>query len=51
MIGIGAIVKSIARSLEAAGTAAILGLRLTLGARRPQPCPIVSPVEAKRHWR
>jgi len=51
MIGFGAIVKLIAGVLEAAGSAAVFGLRLTLGVRRPRPCPIPIPVHAKRRRR
>ncbi len=48
MIGFGAIVKSIIRTLEDAASAAILGLRLTLGGRRLKPCPIPVKVEPRR---
>src|SRR3954453_16055468 len=51
MIGIGAIVKSFARVLEVAGSAAVLGLRLALGDRRPKPCPIPVLDDARRRRR
>jgi hypothetical protein len=44
MIGFGAIVKSFAKALEVAVSAAKLGLRLAPGDRRPKLCPI--PVDA-----
>jgi len=51
MIGFGAIVKSIARVLEVAGAAVVLGLQQALGGRRPRLCPIPIPAEAKRRRR
>ena len=48
MIGFGAIVKSFARALDQAGSAAIFGLRLALGIRRPKPCPIPIPADRRR---
>jgi hypothetical protein len=45
MIGFGAIVKSFAKALEIAVSAANLGLRLSPGDRRPKLCPI--PVDAR----
>lgn len=50
MIGFGAIVKTIARVIEAKGSAAIQGLRLTFG-QRPKLCPIVIPAEVKHRRR
>ena len=48
MIGIGAIVKSFARALEVAISAATPGLRLAFGNRLPKPCPVPIAVRCRR---
>ncbi len=47
MTGFGAIVKSVARWVEGAASAAERGLRLALGDRRPERIPIYVHAEAK----
>lgn len=48
MIAIGAIIKSIADTLEGVASAAERGLKAALGGRRPKPCPIYVQAEDRR---